>query len=132
MSESFLNKVIIKDTRKERNGWKLQVIASPLISEDTFRLFPENTIKLKSISDVSQISGLKGIAPTIVNSEQFIDGQQFITLVSASEETGYGIYEMTFPSNALQLELNPAFAYVRQDGTPLKYQTDINWRVIPN
>ncbi|RTR28102.1 hypothetical protein EKG37_17515 [Robertmurraya yapensis] len=81
---------------------------------------------------MSQISGLKGIAPTIVNSEQFIDGQQFITLVSASEETGYGIYEMTFPSNALQLELNPAFAYVRQDGTPLKYQTDINWRVIPN
>ncbi|RTR28103.1 LamG domain-containing protein [Robertmurraya yapensis] len=46
VSESFLNKVIIKDTRKERNGWKLQVIASPLISEDTFRLFPENTIKL--------------------------------------------------------------------------------------
>ncbi|TKC15173.1 LamG-like jellyroll fold domain-containing protein [Robertmurraya kyonggiensis] len=125
---SFNQKIIVKDTRKNRNGWKLVVKATPLKSTNSMRTFPTNKISLKPVSSITQTSGLVATKPTITNSTQFIDEEKK-KLVSAGTNTGYGVYEITLPSQALELTLSPANTYVNSNGSALSYFTDLTWTI---
>lgn len=123
---TFSQPVIVKDSRKIRNGWKLAVKASPLKSSNGVRTFPNEKIAMKPAASITQKSGLVATKPTITNSTQVID----ITskkLVSASANTGYGVYEINLPSQALELTLDPSTSYVNPNGNTLSYFTDITW-----
>lgn len=128
---TFGQNIIVKDTRKTRNGWKLVATSSNFTSSDGKRSFPSNSIKLKAISSIVQTKGLKQDSPTIINKTQNIDINGGATLVSASSTTtGYGIYEITLPTNALEISLNPSYGYVNSNGSPLSYNADITWKVV--
>lgn len=116
-------KIRVKDTRKVRNGWRLVVKSNPLVSTSG-KLLP-NTLSLKPISSISQTEGqvLTNQPTKATTSVQPIDVSNSITLVSAASTTGYGIYEITFPIQALEGTI-PASAYSGN------YSTSLTWEVV--
>ncbi|MEQ2529137.1 LamG-like jellyroll fold domain-containing protein [Bacillaceae bacterium CLA-AA-H227] len=128
---TFNQKIIVKDTRKSRNGWKLVVKAAPLKSSNGVRTFPSNKIALKPVSAITQTSGAVATKPSITNSTQLIDTSSVKKIVSAGTNTGQGVYEITLPSQALELSVNPSNAYVNPNGSSLNYYTDLTWTVEP-
>lgn len=123
---TFSQSVLVKDTRKKRNGWKLGVKASPLKSSNGVRTFPTEKIAMKPVTSITQKSGLVATKPTIMNTTQLIDVSSK-KIVSANENTGYGVYEITLPLLALELTLDPGNSYVNPNGSALSYFTDITW-----
>ncbi|MDQ0271252.1 LamG-like jellyroll fold domain-containing protein [Cytobacillus purgationiresistens] len=127
---SFKEKIIIKDTRKDRNGWELKIYGMNFQSVDKTRSFPGGILKIKPIAGIKQIRGLKQALPSIVQSSQTVDNGPITVASGDSSITGYGIYEITLPDNALELSVNPAFAYVDSNRKTLDYSTSLNWSLI--
>lgn len=126
---TFSEPVIVKDTRKEPNGWHLVVYATPLKSTNGEKSFSNKSISIKPVSSISQTRGLLADEPVGTNSIQLIDEGAPKKLVSAGANTGYGFYEVFFPSDSLELLVNPSNAYTSLNGEPLSYFTDITWSV---
>ncbi|RTR28105.1 hypothetical protein EKG37_17530 [Robertmurraya yapensis] len=125
---TFSQSIIIKDTRKTRNGWKLMVSATSLKSSDGLKTFPKEKIAMKPVATISQKSGLVATKPTVINNTQIIDSTAK-KLVSANTNTGYGVFEINLPSQALELTLNPENSYVNSNGSALSYFTDLTWSI---
>lgn len=130
---TFNEKIIVKDTRKIRSGWMLQVGSTNFTSSDQKRKFPINSINMKPALNIVQTRGLKGNLPRIISTTQSIDKGSPVTVVNSdATNLGYGIYEITLPTNTLEINLNPSYGYVNADGSPLTYSTDLTWTIIPS
>ncbi|WP_165786736.1 LamG-like jellyroll fold domain-containing protein [Heyndrickxia camelliae] len=127
---SFGQKLIVKDTRKTRDGWKIRVKATNFKSADGLRTFPSNSIDIKPVISINQTKGLMKGSPTITSSNQFIDNTNGAIIISAdSTDTGYGIYEISFPSNVLEINIDPKYGFSNIDKSALEYSTKITWTV---
>ncbi|WP_160331396.1 LamG-like jellyroll fold domain-containing protein [Heyndrickxia sporothermodurans] len=125
---SIGQKIVVKDTRRTRDGWRLKVKASNFLSADGKRTFPANSIKIKPITSISQTKGLKKDLPIKTSATQQVDNGNGAVLVSADPtKTGYGVYEITLPTNAIEIQVNPKYAYAKSDKTALAYKTDLTW-----
>jgi hypothetical protein len=119
---TFTDKIVVKDTRKVRDGWHLVVQASNLSGNS--RVFPSEKLQLQPASSVVQTAGLIKNKPVIVNQKQAIDSGISKTLIQADpNNTGYGIYEISLPSNALELTINPE-AYKGN------YSSNVTWTLL--
>lgn len=128
---SFDGKIIVKDTRKERNGWKLTGESTVLTSIDQVRKFPAQSITLQPLQAIEQSRGLKQDLPSLTQETHFMDDGSKMLVNADSTKTGFGIYELTIPDYALEVTFNPAYSYVNPDGSPLDYQTSMTWTIVP-
>ncbi|TKC15176.1 LamG-like jellyroll fold domain-containing protein [Robertmurraya kyonggiensis] len=121
---SSMDKIIVKDTRKNRDGWRLTVQASNVKSSSSDKSFPNKSLKLQPLLSVTQTKGKIADSPNINTLTQFIDEPGEHILVNASSSTGQGIYEINLPNNALELTIDPS-TYANE------YETDLNWILLP-
>jgi hypothetical protein len=124
--------VIIKDTRKVRNGWTLKVKGDPFASVDGAREFPSNSVSLRT-GNIIQTKGQMKALPHVSTISKNIDNINGAVIASAdSISTGYGVYELDFPSNAIGITVDPKYAYINKDKSPLNYSTDLTWSIEGN
>jgi hypothetical protein len=120
-------KIVIKDTRKVRDGWTLKVKGSAFASVDGEREFPSNSVDLRT-GDIVQTRGQMKNLPHVSTLSKIIDDSNGAVIASAdSSSTGYGVYEIDFPSNAIKITLDPKFAYINKNKSPLNYSTEFTW-----
>lgn len=110
--------LIIQDWREDSDTWKLNVSATQLKrgSEE----LPAGLINLKGPSGIKKIEGEDG--QFNLNNKKFsIDGN---SAMIAEASNSNGEYQITFPSNALEIIIDPS---VMKKGT---YETTITWEII--
>jgi hypothetical protein len=121
---TFNNSIIVRDTRKVRDGWRL--VPSSTVLSDGVHPLATNSVKIKPALSVTQTDGsVQSSAQLTATQTQAIDGNpSVVPLVTASSTTGQGVYEIKLPANALEL-------YIKPEAYAGNYQTAITWSVIP-
>lgn len=113
--------IIIKDWREGTNKWRLDVSANQMkLAGQSFYL-PKGTMKLKAVSSINRKSGSGSMPTKKLTTTQVIDDGQ-VTVVESSNARGE--YDIVFPSNALELIIDPTTAKI---GT---YESTISWDFI--
>ena len=139
---SFNRPFSVIDTKREGDGWKIQVQATRFEQVEPKGgftnghkpyLLPKGTLKLAGINKVTRLSG-QGNLPTIVHSDtKPIDGGEPVTILKADKDTKYGEFEFTFPTNALGLTIDATTAFVDKRHFPngnTPYRSTITWSLV--
>lgn len=113
--------MFIKDWRDTSNDWRLLVSATRAKLKGEEYYLPVGTMELKAISDVERITGSGSIPTTKLTTKTAIDNGQ----VAIAESTdSRGEYRVIFPSNALEISVDPTTA---KAGT---YTSTITWELV--
>lgn len=125
-STSFTDHFTVKDLTGNQLGYRVDVSATPFT--DGKNILPKGTLSLKPVSAIEKVGTGTSTAPvSSLSSNQIIDNGK-VTLVSAATGTGMGVYNLTFPDNALSIAVDPTTAKI--DGASSTYQSTITWDLI--
>lgn len=102
----------VTDATGSGNGWNVVVKATQLTNSTNNNTLPLNSISLVAPT-VAIDSGATGSSDpsTITVASGNIDTTSGLKLLSAALNGGMGSYDVSFPSNALTLNLQPGSAY---------------------
>lgn len=119
----------ITDDTLGTNGYTLKMSATQFkeVGGVGYTL-PLNSLKISGISSVVPQTGASGSLPVAASGMFTIDNGASTTLLSASPNQGKGSYVLSFPSNALELTLNPESTFVDKvnySGVPTPYESTI-------
>lgn len=115
---SFANAFTIKDLRGTQEGWRLDVEASQFTSGT--HALPVGSL---SLAPIESITG-SGPLPTISTTENVIIDNGKVEIAKAEAGKGMGMFELTFPSDALSLVVDATTAKV---GT---YESTLSWTLV--
>lgn len=119
---SFEDVFVVKDLRGTQAGWRLDVSASPLTNGSSE--FPKGSLSLQPLSDIERVGTGQGGSPTkSMNSNIVIDDGK-IEVAKADAGSGMGVFDITFPSNALSLVVDATTA---KTGT---YESTLTWDLV--
>lgn len=131
---SFAGNIKIADNTGTGNGWNVTVAATPFkeVGGREYTL-PSHSLVLQKPSGILVTSGDAMKLPTIQNGGPWvIDGGDAVKLVFANPGYGIGSYEITFPSDALELTIQPENVLIDQTNYPLgtPYTSTLTFTVV--
>lgn len=141
-----LSSMSVVDATGTFNGWNVTAQASQLTEQapssgfttgTTALTLPSNSLVLNtSGGSITADSGSKPVSvsngPIFESSGQPIDSSSSVALLEAKQSYGAGTYKVTFPTNALQLTLNPATTEVdtiNYPSSPTPYTSTITFTI---
>lgn len=119
---SFENSFITKDLRGTQEGWRLDVEASPFTSGT--HTLPGGSLSIAPLESIERVGTGFGDAPTISTNQNVVIDQGTVEIAKAVDGTGMGVFELTFPNDALSLVVDATTAKV---GT---YQSTLTWTLV--
>lgn len=126
VSTSFTNHFTVKDITGNQAGYRVDVSATPFRSGEN--TLPKGSLSLKPVTSIERVGVGTGSFPeSSLSANQIIDNGK-VTLVSASEGTGMGVFNLTFPEDALSITVDPTTAKI--DGAASVYESTITWDLI--
>ncbi|MGG0656477.1 leucine-rich repeat protein [Rummeliibacillus pycnus] len=125
-STSFTDKFVVRDLTGNQLGYRVDVSATPFT--DGKNTLPKGTLSLKPVTLIERVGLGSGASPvSSMSSNQIIDNGK-VTLVSAAEGTGMGVFNLTFPSDALSITVDPTTAKI--NGASSTYSSTVTWDLI--
>lgn len=119
---SFASNFTVKDLRGSQAGWRLDVSASPF--DDGDHQLPSGSLSLEPISNIERVGTGSGALPTeSMTSNEIIDNGT-VEIAKAVAGSGMGVFDITFPSNALSLVVDATTA---KAGT---YTSTLTWNLV--
>jgi hypothetical protein len=129
ISTSFSGPLEITDTTGLGDGWHVTVQSTQLQESGGKGLkLPSGSITLNKPTSITQTDGPSCPAPSVKGGPWVIDEGSADTILSAAQGAGKGTWDVTFPANALQLNLNPATTFT--DSGITTYNATITWSVV--
>lgn len=119
---SFNSKFTTKDLRGTHAGWRLDVSASPF--DNGNHKLPNGSLSLDPISKIDRVGTGSGGSPTkSMNSNTVIDDGK-VEVAKAASGAGMGVFDITFPNNALSLVVDATTA---KSGS---YESTLTWDLV--
>ena len=119
---SFDGKFTVKDLRGTQAGWRLDVEASQFTNGAS--TLTVGSLSIEPISNITRVGTGSGELPTVsMNSNQVIDDGK-VEVARAKAGTGMGVFDITFPTDALSLVVDATTAKV---GT---YESTLTWNLV--
>lgn len=122
-----LSDFVITDATGSGDGWHVVVSASQLQDAAGHQL-PKGSLQLLAPDKVTVTGGTTSPKPTVKSGPWLIDNGSY-SVLSAAKNQGMGKYTVAFPTNALNLTLNPASVFVGSGGSST-YTSTITWTVV--
>lgn len=116
-----ISPLVIQDWRDTSNDWKLRISATPLTKVDDNYQIPSGSIRIKPISQITKIEGNGTLPNKKISSTQIIDNSAVDLLEGINSK---GKFQVTFPSNSLELLVDPTVMKVGN------YKTTITWELV--
>ena len=134
ITTGFSGMITVGDETKSGNGWNVTVQATPFkeIGGNGISL-PSGSLVLREPNQMNVKSGDAVKLPTIQNGGPWvIDGGTAVKLIHAKPTEAMGSYEIGFPSDALELTLQPEIIQVDRENYPLgtPYTSTITFTVV--
>lgn len=121
-STSFASAFTTKDLRGSQAGWRLDVSASPFATAD--HQLPLGSISLDTISKIERVGEGTGAPPTISMAHRIVIDEGAVEVAKADVGTGMGVFNITFPDDALSLVVDATTA---KTGT---YKSTLTWDLV--
>jgi len=119
---SFQNGFTVKDLRGSQAGWRLDVEASPFTSGAN--TLPKGSLTLDPIFEINRVGTGSGNPPTKSTTTNVVIDDGKIEIARAGAGEGMGVFEITFPNDALSLVVDATTAKV---GT---YESTLTWTLV--
>lgn len=120
------------DYRGTGEGWHVTVSASQFtqtnVGVNPALLLETNTLFLNGISNITQVDGSSGL-PTSSGAPWTIDSGA-VEILSAAVGDGLGSFDVTFPANALELNVDTSKTIVDPDNNPTLFESTITWTIV--
>jgi len=127
LTGTLTGQLIVKDTRKIRTSWHIDVSADLLQDADGHTL-PSQSLQLLAPQSAVLNDG-SGTPPTLTQNAFNIDDKAVEhTIVSQSNVNAFGVYSINF--NGIKLNLKPSKTFVNKENKQSTYQTVIHWRIV--
>lgn len=123
-----ISNFVITDATGSGDGWHVAVSASQL-QDAAGHLLPKGSLKLLAPDNVTVTGGTTSPKPLVKSGPWLIDDGNSYSALSAAKNQGMGKYTIAFPSNALNLTLDPANVFVGSGGSST-YTSTITWTVV--
>src|SRR5690554_5143810 len=111
----------IKDLTGTQSGWRLDVSSTTFSiiepdggfasGTDAYSL-PEGTFALAGVDTIERVGDGVGVLPSILLSDLTVIDNGVISVAEASEGTGMGEFDLSFPTEALQVTIDATTAKV--------------------
>lgn len=122
---SFNGKFTVKDIRGTQEGWRLDVSASQLSGgAGGVNKIPKGSLSLQPISTISRVGVGSGAAPTKVMLTNTAIDNGAVVVAKASAGTGMGVFDITFPTDALSLVVDATTAKAGS------YSSTLTWNLV--
>lgn len=119
---SFKDKFTVKDLRGTHDGWRLDVTASQFSSGD--HKLPKGSLTLKPISKIDRVGTGSGDSPKVSMSSNEVIDDGTVEVAKATSGGGMGVFDLTFPKDALSLTVDATTA---KTGT---YESTLTWDLV--
>ncbi len=119
---SFEKEFTVKDLRGSQDGWRLDVEASPFTSGAN--TLPKGSLTLDPIFEINRVGTGSGNPPTKSTTTNVVIDDGKIEIARAGAGEGMGVFEITFPNDALSLVVDATTAKV---GT---YESTLTWTLV--
>jgi hypothetical protein len=127
-----LSAFVVEDNTGTGNGWNVTVESTPFTQSNATGnpaiVLPKNTLTLNGIENITQTSGTSNL-PTIQGTGPWTIDNGPVTILSAATGEGMGTFEITFPANALSLNVDTSKKVVDALNNPTVYESTITWTV---
>ncbi|GAF66451.1 hypothetical protein BTS2_3352 [Bacillus sp. TS-2] len=142
ITTGFDNPVRVSDLTGNQLGWRLDVSASPMSVVEPSNGFrqgtssyslPTGSLSIKPFSNVSQIGGSNGSLPVNLLQSNTIIDDGTVTLAKSDVKEGMGVFDFTFPEDALSLVIDPTTTKVDTINYPdseTPYETTLTFSLV--
>lgn len=124
---SFENKFTVKDLRGTQSGWRVDVSASQF--SDGTNALPKGTLSLEPVSNIERVGTGEGELPVGSMDSNLIIDDGVVTVITAEEGSGMGVFDFEFPENALSVVIDPTTAKVL-NGSDATYTSTLTWNLV--
>lgn len=143
VTTGFDGDVRVTDARGTGEGWRMQVQATQFqevepaggfVGGTSALTLPVGSLSIAPVESIMQVSSGTTVLPTsAISSDQVIDNGSAVTVVSAGTDEGMGMFDITFPTDALLLVLDPAVKMVdvvNYNGQPTPYKSTLTFTLV--
>lgn len=127
-STSFKDKFTVKDLRGTQAGWRVDVSATQF-SDGTNKL-PKGSLSLAPVENIQRVGTGQGGLPTKAMTSNKVIDNGAVAVIKADPGTGMGVFDFTFPSNALSVVVDATTAKVSGDTNSTKYTSTLTWNLV--
>lgn len=123
---SFKDKFTVKDLRGTQAGWRVDVSATPF--SDGTNTLPKGTLSLAPVENIERVgTGQGGLPVKNMDSNTVIDDGA-VSVIKANPGSGMGVFDFSFPEDALSIVIDATTAKVSGDST--KYTSTLTWDLV--
>lgn len=123
---SFENKFTVKDLRGTQAGWRVDVSASQFT--DGVNTLPKGTLSLEPVSNISRVGIGQGASPEKAMKANTIIDDGTVAVVKANAGSGMGVFDFTFPTDALSIVIDPTTT--KLNGASTTYTSTLTWDLV--
>jgi hypothetical protein len=129
VSTSFAAPFTVKDLSGLQSGYRVDVKASQF-KDGSGNTIKAGSLTLDPVSTVTRTAiGSGGTAPTAsTTAPAIVDNGATVKVLSASAGNGMGVFDVAFPSNALDLTIDPTTTKATAAGAT--YTSTLEWNLI--
>lgn len=124
---SFNDKFTVKDLRGTQAGWRVDVQATPF--NDGVNTLPKGTLSLQPVSSITRVGTGQGASPVNAMTTNAVIDDGAVTVVKASAGSGMGVFDFSFPQDALSIVVDPTTAKVA-NGENAVYTSTLTWDLV--
>ena|SRR5690625_166248 len=119
---SFENDFTVTDLSGTHEGWRVDVSASHFLNGED--ILPEGSLSLDPVSNIERVGTGYGSLPVKSMETNTIIDSGTNTVVEAEEGSGMGVFDITFPTDALSLTVDATIAKAGE------YESTLTWDLI--
>lgn len=123
---SFNNKFTVKDLRGTQAGWRLDVSATPFT--DGKNTLPKGSLSLTPLSSINRVGVGQGAVPVKTTTSNKVIDDGAVTYAKANAGGGMGVFDMSFPQDALSVVIDPTTAKLID--TSANYKSTLTWNLV--
>lgn len=126
-----LGTMIVGDYTGTGSGWHVTASATAFTQTNgtSGYTLPTNTFKINGVGTITQTVG-GGTLPTVTSGSPWIIDSGAMSILSAGVGAGMGEFNVTFPAEALELEIDTAGDVTDPVVDPTTFQSTITWNIV--